>query len=91
MVSLVRQFTGGLPRPVCAGEAVCVRGVACSATIVPVASAQDPSRLIQAGSTAHSSMTRLALAALLGTALAEPNTCHPAPSQYPIFHLNISS
>ena len=36
---------GGLPRPVCAGEAACVRGVACSATIVPVASAQDPSRL----------------------------------------------
>ena len=36
---------GGLPRPVCAGEAACVRGVACSATIVPIASAQDPSRL----------------------------------------------
>ena len=36
---------GGLPRPVCAGEAVCAWGVACSATIVPVASAQDPSRL----------------------------------------------
>ena len=32
-------------------------------------------------------MTRLALAALLGTALAEPNTCNPAPSQYPIFHV----
>ena len=30
---------------------------------------------------------RLALAALLGTALAEPNTCNPAPSQYPIFHV----
>ena len=30
---------GGLPRPVCAGEAVCARGVACSATIVPIASA----------------------------------------------------